>query len=120
MRKVAVALVCVVLLALVTVVYVVQKRANGISSKAAKFDEFCWATRDAARQDRVAFERGDERHREEAYERFYEGSTIFHNSVSFLMCVEEIPELPIGCWLNKDWNCLARIAGEIEVKIPRY
>jgi hypothetical protein len=119
MRKTYVALVCVLLLALITVV-VLQKRGNGtVSRKAAKLDEFCWATRDALRQDRVAFESGDERKQEEAYGRFYEGLTMFHNSASFLMCVEQIPTLPVGCWLNKDWSCLARIAGEIERKIPR-
>lgn len=108
----------VILAACIGVAFWQQAKLRRASARAEKLDEFCVATRDAVRQDRLAFESNELAKQEAAYGRFYEGTAIYHNSSSFLMCVESIPELPVGCWLNKDWVCLARIAKELEDKFP--
>jgi hypothetical protein len=86
-------------------------------ARITRLDRFCIATRDAVRQDRRAFEGNDQGARERAYERFYEGSAMHHNSESIAMCLASesaLPPLPLDCRLNRDWACLARLAGQIE------
>lgn len=101
---------------------VVVASCSGKTAKEAdrldKFEQFCIATRDAVRTDRLAFEGDDPLKREAAYERFYESRIIYHNVDSMLMCVDEVPKLSTGCYLNKSWGCLANLAREIEALFP--
>jgi hypothetical protein len=42
---------------------------------------------------------------------------MHHNSESIAMCLASesaLPPLPLDCRLNRDWACLARLAGQIE------
>lgn len=80
----------------------------------AKLEQFCFATKEAMREDRRDFESEDSQRREQALQRFYEGHQLYHNVPSILMCVDDVPELDLACWLKKDWKCLANLAGQIE------
>jgi hypothetical protein len=82
-----------------------------------RIEHFCMATYDAVRADRRAFESEDVAQRELAYERFYEGHVMYHNSDSFEICVDKVPALPIGCRLNRDWKCLANLARTLELAL---
>ena len=81
---------------------------------ASGLERFCRATRDAIRQDRIDLGGSDPVRREAAFERFYEGGILYHGSQSILYCVDTLPRLPLHCRLNKDWHCLAELAGTIE------
>ena len=104
------------------VAMVVLAGCSGKTAKEAdrldKFDQFCIATRDAVRTNRRAFEGDDLLKREAAYERFYDSRVMYHNVDSMLMCVDAVPPLTLGCWLNKDWRCLAELARDIERLFP--
>lgn len=86
------------------------------TSRLQKLEQFCFTTRDSVRADRLAFEGDDPLKREAAYERFYDSRIMYHNVDSFLMCIDEVPKLPVGCDLNKNWRCLAEVARDIEKK----
>lgn len=45
--------------------------------------------------------------------RFYRGGAMYHNDKSFAMCIDNVPELPRECWLNKDWKCLTETARKV-------
>ena len=90
------------------------------SSRAEIFlQRFCGLTRDAIRSDRLAFESGDRKRQDQAYERFYEGGRLYHGSQSVLLCAETIPSLPLQCRLQKDFACLAGVARSIEQELDK-
>lgn len=78
-----------------------------------KLQQFCTGVTDAMRQDEGAFLGSDVPSRERAYARFYEGDVMYHSAQSVMYCLDEIPDMPLGCQMNKDWPCLARIAHQI-------
>lgn len=94
------------------------KPSEATQHKLDKLDEFCAKTRLGVNQDRQAFESDDPLRREAAYERFYDSNVMYHNTESMLMCFSELPKLPLGCNLNKNWACLADVAREIEGRLP--
>ena len=78
-------------------------------------DRFCISTAAAVREDRLDFESGDAARQERALARYHEGTVMHHNASSIAMCAkDDRPSLPIGCYLAKDWTCLARHARQIE------
>lgn len=104
------------------IIYAGVSRVQRAEERAERLDRFCLATRDAIRQDRLAFESGDAAKQEQAYLRFYEGHSMHHNSASIALCLsaeEDLPPIPLGCRLNKDWACLARLAAQIEQQLPQ-
>lgn len=95
------------------------KSNNETTYRLEKLDEFCAKTRMGVNQDRQAFESDDPLRREAAYERFYDSDVIYHNTESMLMCLDNLPKLPLGCNLNKNWSCLADVAREIETQLRK-
>lgn len=89
------------------------------SETTRKLDEFCAKTRMGVNQDRQAFESADPLRREAAYERFYDSNVMYHNTESMLMCLDNLPKLPLGCNLDKNWGCLADVAREVETQLRK-
>lgn len=76
---------------------------------------FCSASKMAMEEDIRAFESGDTQRQEAAYNRFFEGHQLYHSAESLQYCLEELPEMPVECELNKNWKCLADLARKIEL-----
>lgn len=82
--------------------------------------QFCALTRMSIQRDRWDFESGDIKLQEAALERFYNGGRLYHGAQSMMYCMDQLPDLPLGCWLYKDWKCLAGVALEIEQALERW
>ena len=78
---------------------------------------FCADTKAAMHDDWLMFKSNDEKLRDLAYQRFYEGTAMYHNAASARICTEDVPPLPKACWLSRDWRCLAALAKDIEEKL---
>jgi hypothetical protein len=79
---------------------------------------FCISTAAAIREDRIDFESGDAQRQERALARYHEGPIMHHNATSIAMCARvETPSLPIGCYLAKEWACLAQHARQVELAL---
>jgi hypothetical protein len=85
----------------------------------AKLRRLCTGVRMAMHDDRRAFLANDPKGRDAAYARFYESDVLYHGSQSILYCIDDkdLPQMPLRCQLDKDWKCLADLAGQIESKI---
>jgi hypothetical protein len=82
------------------------------------YDRFCSATKDAIRQDRIAFEAGQPAERAAAGQRFFSSAVMYHNAPSIAMCLDDqLPASPT-CLLTSDWSCLAMFARTIEQALP--
>ncbi|MDB4956522.1 MAG: hypothetical protein JWO36_4091 [Myxococcales bacterium] len=81
--------------------------------------EFCSKVKLSIHDDRLAFLSGNLQRQERALDRFFEGPVMYHNADSLLICISDLPELPLFCQLNKDWACLARFAQSIEDLLDR-
>jgi hypothetical protein len=109
----------VILLPLCSLVVWAAVRASHKNDAAAeKLQWLCIGAKDAMRQDAMAFEGSDDTAREAAYQRFYEGQTMYHSAQSLQYCLDTLPEMPLGCQLNKDWACLAKLAWAIHRSLP--
>jgi hypothetical protein len=92
-------------------------RARASERADEKYRQFCYATWDGIREDRRAFESGEPKRVEEAFDRFYVGRHIYHGSESILLCIDELPTLDVFCRLELDLACHLRLAKEIEQQL---
>ncbi len=98
-------------------VYAIKLRGENarLSGAQQAMREFCIKTKWAVQEDLKWLQSSDPRLQRAAVDRFYDPQVMYHNGESFLMCLEQLPEMRPLCTANDlDVECRITAAKELE------